>query len=193
MWELDHKESWAPKNWCLWTVVLEKTLESPLDCKEINPKGNQSLIFIGRTDAEAETPPDGKNWLIRKDPDAGKDWRWEEKGMTDDEMVGRHHQLNGHEFEQAPGVGDAQGSLVCCSPWGHCRVQHDWVTELSWVASHKPQGACHILDLTHSHLSFLLQEKNYLHWPFSLSSDPQVPYPTEVTSRLLGLQHEFSH
>ena len=105
MWELDHKESWAPKNWCFWTVVLEKTLESPLDCKEIqpvHPKGNQSWIFIGRTDAEAETPilwpPDGKNWLIWKDPDAGQDWRQEEKGMTEDEMAGWHHWLHGHEF-----------------------------------------------------------------------------------------------
>ena len=110
----------------LWTVVLEKTLESPLDCKEIqpvNPKGNQSWIFIGRTDVEAETPilwpSDVKNWLIWKDPDAGKDWRQEEKGMTKDEMVGWHHQLDGHEFEQALGVGDRQGSLACCSPWGH--------------------------------------------------------------------------
>ena len=112
-WELDHKESWAPKNWCFWTVVLEKTLESPLDCKEIqpvNPKGNQFWMFIGRTDTEAETPilwpPDAKNWLIGKDPDAGKDWRQEEKGMTEDEMVGWHHQLDGHEFEQALGVGN---------------------------------------------------------------------------------------
>ena len=101
--ELDHKESWAPKNWCLWTVVLEKTLESPLDCKEVkpvHPKGHQSWIFIGRTDAEAETPilwpPDAKNWLIGKDPDAGKDRRWEEKGTTEDKMVGWHHWLNGH-------------------------------------------------------------------------------------------------
>ena len=106
MWELDYKESWAPKNWCFWSVVLEKTLESPLDCKDIqpvHPKGNQSWIFIGRTDAEAETPvlwpPDVKNWLIGKDPDAGKDWRQEEKGMTEDEMVGWHHRLSGHEFE----------------------------------------------------------------------------------------------
>ena len=105
MWELGHKESWAPKNWCFWTVVLEKTLESPLDCKEIqpvHPKGNQSWIFIGRTDAEAETsilwPPEVKNWLTWKDPHAGKDWR-QEKGTTEDEMVGWHHQLNGHEFE----------------------------------------------------------------------------------------------
>ena len=106
MWVLDHKEDWVPKNWCFLTVVLEKTLESPLDCKEIkpvNPRGNQSWIFIGRTDAEAETPklwpPDVKSWFIWKDFDAGKDWRWEEKGTTEDEMVGWHHWFNGHEFE----------------------------------------------------------------------------------------------
>ena len=104
--ELDNKESWAPKNWCFRTVVLEKTFESPLDCKEIqpvHPKGDQSWVFIGRTDVEAETPmlcpPDVKNWLIWKDPDAGKDWRWEEKGTTENEMVGWHHRLDGHEFE----------------------------------------------------------------------------------------------
>ena len=125
MWALDHKEGWEPKNWCFWTVVLEKTLESPLDCKEIqpvHPKGDQSWIFIGRTDAEAEAPilwpPDGKSRLIRKDPDAGKHWRQEEKGTTEDEMVGWQHRLNGHEFEQAPGVGEGQGSLVSCSLWG---------------------------------------------------------------------------
>ena len=105
MWELDYKESWV-QNWCFWTMVLEKTFESPLDCKEIqpvHPKGDQSWVFIGRTDAEDETPvlwpPDGKSWLIWKNPDAGKDWRQEEKGTTEDEMVGWHHQLNGHEFE----------------------------------------------------------------------------------------------
>ena len=120
MWELDYKESWAPKNWCFWTVVLEKTLESPLDCKEIKlvkTKGNQSWIFIGRTDAEAKAlilwPPHVKSWLIGKDPDAGEDRRHEEKGTTEDEMVGWHHWLDGHEFEQASGVGDRQGSLVC--------------------------------------------------------------------------------
>ena len=104
IWELDYKESWEPKNWCFWTVVLEKTLESPLECKEIQPvhsKGDQPWVFIGRTDVEAETPilwpPDGKSWLIWKDPDARKDWRQKEKGMTEDEMVGWHHRLNGHE------------------------------------------------------------------------------------------------
>ena len=126
MWRLDHKESWVPKNWCFWTVVLEKILESPLDCKEIqpvHPKGNQSWIFFGRTDAEAETPilwpPDVKNWLIRKDPDAGKDWRQEEEGTTEDEMVGWHHWLDGLKFEQTLGDCEGQGSLTCCSPWGH--------------------------------------------------------------------------
>ena len=106
MWELDNKESWALKNWCISTVMLDKTVESLLDCKEIQPvqpKGNQSWIFIGRTDAEAKAlilwPPDAKSWLIRKDPDSGKDWRQEQKGMTESEMVGWHHQLNGHEFE----------------------------------------------------------------------------------------------
>ena len=138
LWELGYKESWVPKNWCVWTVVLEKTLESPLDHKEIqpvNPQGNHSWIFTERTDAEAETPilwpPDSKNWLIGKEPDSGKGWRQEEKGMTEDEMVGWLHQLNGHEFEQALGGGDGQGSLTCCRPWGH-RVGHDWVADLNW-------------------------------------------------------------
>ena len=137
MWELDYKESWVLKDWCFWTVVLEKTLGSPLACKAIkpvNPKGNQSWIFIGRTDIEAETailwPSDVKNWLICKDPDAGKDWR-QEKGMTEDDMVGWHHQLDGHEFQQASGVGDGQGSLVCCSPWGHKEL--DMIEWLNWT------------------------------------------------------------
>ena len=124
MWGLDYKENWVLKNWCFWTVVLEKTLESPLDCNEIQPvqpKGNQSWIVIGRTDVEAETPilwpPDAKNWLIWKDPDVGKDWRQEEEGMTKDEMVGWHHRLDGHESEQTLGVSDRQGGLTCCSPW----------------------------------------------------------------------------
>ena len=125
MLELNYKESWLLKNWCFWAVVL-KTLESPLDCKEIqpvHPKGNQSWIFIGRTGAEAETPilgpPHVKSWLIGKDPDAGKDWRQEKKGMREDEMVGWHHWLDIHEFEQAQGVGNGQRSLACCTPWVH--------------------------------------------------------------------------
>ena len=133
MWELDC-EGWVPKNWCFWIVVLEKTLESPLDCKEIQPvrpKGDQSLIFIVRTDAEAETPilwpPDAKSWLIWKDPDAGKDWGQEEKGTTEDDMAGWHHW---REFEWTPGVGFGQGGLACCSPWG--RKESDTTEQLNW-------------------------------------------------------------
>ena len=136
MWELDCEESWAPKNWCFWTVVLEKTLESPLDCKEfqpVHPKGNQSWIFIGRTDVEAETPilwpPDGKNWLICKDSDAGKDWRWEEKGMTEDEMVGSPTRWSWVWVNSW--IGDGQRGLVCCSPWG-CK-ESDTTERLNWT------------------------------------------------------------
>jgi len=138
MWELDYKESWVLKDWCFWTVVSEKTLESPLDWKEIqpvHPKGNQSRIFIGRTDAEAETPilwpPDAKNWLIGKDPDVGKDWMWEEKGMTENEMFGWHHLLSGHGFRWTPGVGDGQGGLTCWDTNGQTWLR-DW-TELNWT------------------------------------------------------------
>ena len=139
-WELDHKEGWATHNWCFQTVVLEKTLESSLDCKEIkpvHPKRNQSWIFIGRTDAEAEAPilwpPDEKNWLFGKDPTVGKDWRQEKKGMTEDEMVGWHHQLDGYEFEPALGVGDRRGSLAYCSLWG-CK-ESDTTEQLNWTVS----------------------------------------------------------
>ena len=129
---------WVQKNWCFWTVMLEKTLESPLDCKEIQPvhsKGDQSWVFIGRTDAEAETPifwpPDTKSWLIWKGLDVGKDWRQEEKGKTEDEMVGWHHQLDGHEFGWTPGVGDGQGGLACCGSWGH--KESDMTERLNWT------------------------------------------------------------
>ena len=132
MWELDNKKGWVPKNWCPWIVVLEKTPESPLDCKEIqpvHPKGNQSWIFIGRTDAEAPLlwSPDAKSWHTGKDPDAGKDWK-QEKRMTEDEMVGWHHRPNGHGSEQAPGDDEGQGSLTCCSPRSR-RVRHDWAID----------------------------------------------------------------
>ena len=142
MWELDYKETWAPKNWCFWTVVLEKTLEGLLDYKEIqpvHPKGDQSWVFIGRIDVEAETPifwlPDAKSWLIWKDLDAGKDWRREEKGMTEDKMVGWHHRLNGHGFGWTPGVGDGQGSLACCRSWG--RKELDTTGRLNWTHTHR--------------------------------------------------------
>ena len=131
----------------LWTVMLEKTLESPLDCKEIKPvnsKGNQSWIFIGRTDAEALIlwAPDAKNQLIVKDPEAGKEWGQEEKGTTEEEMIGWHDQLNGHEFEQAPGVGDGQGSLVCCSPW--CCKESDKTKRLHWIDWQISLSQCNI-------------------------------------------------
>ena len=139
MWELDYKESWATKNWCFWTVVLEKTLESPLNFKEIQPvhlKGDKFWVFIVRTDAEAETPvlwpPHGKSWLIGKDIDAGRDWGQEEKRTAENAMVVWHHWHNRQEFLSSPGIGDGQGGLACCGSWG-CRVRHNWVTELNWT------------------------------------------------------------
>ena len=138
MWELDCEESWVLKNWCFWAVVLEKTLESPLDCKEIQPvhsKGDQPWVFFGRNDAKAEIPvlwpPHVKSWLIGKDSDAGRDWGQEEKGTTEDEMAGWHHQLDGREFEWTLGVDDGQGGLVCCSSWG-CK-ESDMTERLNWI------------------------------------------------------------
>ena len=158
MWEFDCEESWVPKNWCFWTVVLEKTLESPLDCKEIQPvhlKGDQSWVFIGRTDVEADTPilwpPDAKSWLIWKDPDAGEDWGKEEKGMTEHEMVGCHYWLNGHGFGWTPGISDGQGGLACCGSWG--RKESDTTEQLN------------------------LTELNYIR-PGLLSQTTWVPIPT---------------
>ena len=158
----ESSELWLSFTWI--SVVLEKTLESPLDCKkvkQINPKGSQPWIFIGRTDVEAETPilwpPDVKNWLIGKDPDPGKDWRWEEKEMTEDETVGWHHRLDGHEFEQAPGVGEGQGRLACHSPWSLKELdmteQLNWLTD--WVIS-LPQSFSDLLRLIKPGLFTLL-------------------------------------
>ena len=142
MWELDYKESWVLENCCFWTVVLEKIPESHLDCKEIkpvDPTGNQSWILVGRTDAEAETPilwpSDAKSWLIGKDPDAGKDLGQEEKGTTEDEMVGWYHQLSGHGFGWTPGVDDRKGGLVCCGSWG-AKSQtwlSNWTELTGWI------------------------------------------------------------
>ena len=141
MWELDCEESWVLKNWCFWTVVLEKTLEGPLDCKEIHPvqpKGVLSWVFIGSIDAETETPIlwplHAKSWLIGKYPDAGMVWGQEEKGTTEDELAGWHHQLNGHEFKWTPRVGDGHGSLAYCDSWGR-KVRHNWATELNFYLS----------------------------------------------------------
>ena len=153
MWELDCEEGWAPKNWCFWTVVLEKTLESPLDCKEIQPvqsEGDQPWDFFGRNDAKAETPvlwpPHAKSWLSGKDSDAGKDWGQEEKGMTEDQIAEWHHRLDGHEFGCTPGVGDGEGSLACCNSWG--RKESDtteWLnwTELNWTDLKPCLTLCH--------------------------------------------------
>ena len=177
MWELDCKESWAPKNWCFWTMILEKTLESPLDSKEIqpvHPKGDQSWVFIGRTDVEAETPilwpPDAKSWIISKDPDAGKDWGQEEKGTTEDELVGWHHRLDGYDFEQAPGVG--QGSLACCSPWD-CK-ESDMTERLNWTGERVEMEA----KLSDQQMIVLLLQKQSLcqnillnkYWEYSFHS-----------------------
>ena len=144
MWELDYNKSWAQKKWCFWTTVLEKTLESPLDWKEIqpvHPKGDQSWVLIGRTDTEAETPvlwpTDVKSWLIGKYPDAGKDWGQEEKEKTEDEMVEWHHRLNGHGFGWTPGVGDGQAGLACCGSWG-CK-ELDMTEWLNWTEMKETQ------------------------------------------------------
>ena len=135
MWKLDYKENWAPKNWCFWTVVLEKTLERPLDCKEIQPvhsKGDQSWVFIGRTDAELKLQYFGHlMWRTDSLDDAGKDWGQEETGMIEDEMVAWHYRLNGHQFEQSQGVGDGQGGLACCGPW--CSKESDMTEQLNWT------------------------------------------------------------
>ena len=169
--ELDCEESWAPKNWWFWTVVLEKTLESPLDCKEIqpvHPKGNQSWVFIGRTDVEAEArilwPPHVESWLTGKDSDAGRDWGQEEKGMTEDEMAGWHHQLDGHEFEWTPGDSDGQGGLVCCDSWGH---KESHMTEwLNWTDK--------------SNCSFPRDYTNRKEW-FPFANYPILTMPSYVT------------
>ena len=138
MWKLDCEESWALKNWCFWTVVLEKTLESPLDCKEIQPvhsEGDQPWVFFGRNNAKAEIPvlwpPHAKSWLFGKDCDAGRVWGQEEKGTTEDEMAGWHHWLDGHEFGWTPGVGDGQGGLACYNSWGH--KESDTTEQLNWT------------------------------------------------------------
>ena len=137
MWNLECEESWVPKNWCFWIVVLEKTLESPLDCKEIQPvhSKDQFCVFFGRNDAKAETPvvwqPHVKSWLIGKVSDAGRDWGQEEKGTTQDEMAGWHHWLDGREFEWILGVGDGHGGLACCNSWG-CK-ESDMTEQLNWT------------------------------------------------------------
>ena len=171
MWELNHKESWASKESMLLNCGIRETFESPLDHREtkpVKPKGNQSWIFTGRTDAEADTPilwpPDVKNWLIWKDPDAGKDWRQEEKGTTKDEMIEWHHWLHGHGFEQAPGVGDGQGSLACCSPLG--RKESDTTEWLNWLTEAMREVCIKLLEIivTRVKRSPFMSNKNVLQW-----------------------------
>ena len=190
MWELDCEESWAPKNWCFWTVVLEKTLESPVDCKEIQPvhsKGDQSWVFIGRTDVEAETPIlwplDAKSWLIWKDSDAGRDWGQEEKGTTEDEMAGWHHWLNGHGFGWTPGVGDGQGGLACYSSWG-CK-ESDTTECLTWtrgsqVASKQPS----LYPAPITPLGIFPQEWSQIRWPL-------MSFPMQL-NMVLWTSHPFT-
>ena len=183
MWELDCEESWAPKNRCFWTVVLEKTPESPLDCKEIqpvHPKGNQSWVFIGRTDAEAETPvlwpPDAKSWLIGKDPDAGKEWGQEEKGMTVDGMVGWHHRLNGHKVWVDSGSWWWTGRPGMLQFMGSQRVGHDWATELNWTEGILTGGPHYrkILNFHTFHMETpITQDK------ITCDSSPLVPQPPQ--------------
>ena len=192
MWELDYKESWAPKNWYFWTVVSEKTLESPLDCKEIqtvHPKGNQSWIFIGRTDAEAEAPilwpPDVKNWLIGKDPDAGKDWRLKEKGMTEDEMVVWHHRLHAHEFEHAPGVGEGQGGQACCRPWG--RKAPDMTEQLNWTELMGPDAMILVFWMLSFKLIFSLSSFTFIKSLFSSSLPSAIRVDIVCTSEVVDI------
>ena len=191
---MDCEKSWALKNWCFWTVVLQKTFESPMDCSHIQPvhaKGDQSWVFIGKTDAEAETPilwpPHMKSWPTGKVPDAVRDWGQEEKGMTEDEMAEWHHQLDGHEFEWTPRVGGGQGVLACCDSWG-CRNGHDWATELNWAifhfrheissVAHSCPTLCYPMDYItpgfpiHHQLQEFTQ--SYVHW-FSDSIQPFHP------------------
>ena len=197
MWEFDYKESWALKNWCFWTVVLEKTLESPLYCKikPVHPKGNQSWLFIGRNDAETETPIlqplDEKSWLIGEDTYTGKDWRQEEKGTTEDEMVGWHHRLDGHEFEQAPGVGDGQRGLVCCSPWnslsqntgmGSVQFSHSVVSDAL-----RPHGLQHARLPVHHQLLELTQ--THVHWVGD-AIQPSHPLSSPFLSAFNLSQHQ---
>jgi len=211
MWELDYKENWAPKSWCFWTVVLKKTLESPLDCKEIqlvHPKGDQSWVFIGRTDVEVETPilwpPDVKSWLIWKDSDAGKDWGQEEKGTTEDEMVGWHHWLNGHGFGWTLVFGDGQGGQACCGSWGYKepterlnwtelnRLQYPaWVNPCTEESGGLQSMVSQELDMTELHTSQLYDlcihlcflSSKPLHKLFSLFLAPFfVTYPQLLAS-----------
>ena len=191
MWELDYKESWVPKNWCFWTMVLEKTLESPLDYKEIqpvHPKGNQSWIFIGRTDTEAEapilSPPDAKNWLIGKDPDAGKDWRQEEKGMTKDEMVGWHHRLDGHEINFGSRWWTGKPGVLQSMELQ--RVGHDWVIRTSF--STKMTGLFYLLTFENNIFLKSNFERTLWSWPLCPQTH-SLPFLCPPSSAVTSVAH----
>ena len=210
MWELDCEESWALKNWWFWTVVLEKTLESPLDCKEIQPvhsKGDQPWLFIGRTDAEAETPilwpPDAKSCLTGKDPDAGRGWGQEEKGMTEDEMAGWPHRLDGHEFEWTLGVGDGQGGLVCCDSWGRKELDMtEWLNWTDWNMSLKGRDwGCWLfverlhLGRLHFYETLLMLSKalKFFKWRvFKVLFESLLQDKRQTRGRILGIFHLIS-
>ena len=184
MWELDCEEGWAVKNWCFWTVVLEKTLESPLDCKVIQPvhfEGDQPWDFFGRNDAKAETPvlwpPHAKSWLIEKDSDAGRDWRQEEKGTTKDEMAGWHHGLDGRESEWTPGVGDGQGGLACCDSWG--LKESDTTERLNWTEIYKLFKTAKITFL----VFFFYRGKNKTKQNYNHALSSKQSVFTEITSK----------
>ena len=180
---MDCEESWAPKNWCFWTVVLEKTLENPLDCKEIqpvHPKGDESWVFIGRTDVEAETPilwpPHKKNWLTGKDPDAGRDWGQEEKGVTENEMARWHHRLDGHEFGWTLGIGDGQGGLACWDSWG--RKESDTTERLNWKMKTTCVVVCLPTVVFNSY--FLKSTHTKIIWKWDIKSHPHPHTPTKT-------------
>ena len=190
MWELDYKESWVLKNWCFWTVVLEKTLECPLDCKEIQPvrpKGDHSSVFIGRTDAKTETPifwpPHAKNWLIGKDSDAGTDWGQEEKGTTEDEMAGWHHRLDTYDFGWTPGVDDGQGGLECCDSQG-CK-ELDTTERLNWTAYQ-----LNILNNQYIFMSTSSVKFHLIHLQFSSVISDSLD-PTECSTPSLPVHHHY--
>ena len=197
MWELDCEESWTPKNWCFWTVVLEKTLDSPLDCKEVqpvHPKGDQSWVFIGRTDAKAQTPilwpPDEKNWLSGKHPDAGRDWGQEEKGMTEDEMAGWYHWLDGHEFEWTLGVGDGRtGRPGMLRFMGSQRVGHDWANELNWTEGRRMKWDCWNTGFQ-SVDTYVWSQGWSDYWAYMRGTEVSVDFPQAKGS---GCQHCWGH
>ena len=185
MWELDCEEGWVLKNWCFWTVVLEKTLESPLDCKEIQPvhsEGDQPWDFFGRTDAKAEAlvlwPPHVKSWLTGKDSSAGRGWGQEEKGTTEDEMAAWHHRLDGSESEWTPGVGDGQGGLACCDSWH--RKESETTERLNWTDTQKTCTMSKNMENAHmKSYQKSINRPNLLEWKVCIRNVLQMYTPSK--------------